>query len=319
MLPKLDDAEARIAELEADAKQVEALGEARRADALAVAAEATRRVIERQTGLARDHDALRAQLATAEAAVAGTHDLAVTLERIEQALAAGRTGLAVVVDRLARTSTERETIEQQFAVWQSKVEAHDQVDRRVWAVEAEWREWQLLAKALGRDGLPVLEIDAAGPTVSAYCNDLLASCFGPRFTVELVTQAAKADGKGTKEVFELRVLDNERGGDARDLNDLSGGEQILVDEALKNALALFINARQAGAIETIWRDETTGPLDPDNAVRYIEMLRRVQSIGQFHHVLFVSHNPAAAALADTQVRLADGVLTVHYAPFAEAA
>jgi exonuclease SbcC len=82
---------------------------------------------------------------------------------------------------------------------------------------------------------------------------------------------------------------------------------------------LFINARHGGALQTMFRDETTGPLDPDNALRYVEMLRRVQQIGGFAHTLFVSHNPAAAALADVQVRVADGRLTVHHAPFSEAA
>jgi len=47
-------------------------------------------------------------------------------------------------------------------------------------------------------------------------------------------------------------------------------------------------------------------LDPDNATRYVAMLRRLLDLGGFHHILYVSHNLDAAALADTQIVVRDG-------------
>lgn len=187
-------------------------------------------------------------------------------------------------------------------------------------VEQDLVEYEVLAKCFGREGLPVLEIDAAGPAVSDLCNDLLRSCFGSaRFTVELVTQTPKADGKGFKEVFEIRVYDSERGGEARDLKDLSGGEQVILCEALSGALSIYVNQQNVTPIETCWRDETTGALDPENALRYVAMLRRLQERGGFHHVFYVSHNPEASALADVQLVVKDGTVSVRYTPFGEAA
>jgi len=319
LVPRLDAAQGRLAELRSDREVVQ------QQHAASTAAVARR--------LALTLDDLETQRVTLEAARArvaaetaerqteadATADAAVRLAAVEAELAAVDRHRTTCIADEARLVAAAAALDQRLAVWEAKAAQWAALAAQLAAVEAERADWQLLARALGRDGLPVLEIDAAGPTVSAYCNDLLASCFGPRFTVELITQAEKADGKGTKEVFELRVLDNLRGGDARDLTDLSGGEQILVDEALKNALALFINSRQVGAVETMWRDETTGPLDPENALRYVDMLRRVAAIGGVRHVLFVSHNPAAAARADVQVRLADGQLTVVRPPFREAA
>lgn len=319
LLPRLEEAEGRIADLQRDHTVVVAQAEALR-----------RGVADRLAATVAD---LEAQYREAQATVDGHAATVVALQAELDRTATAADGVADADRRLAyldqqwqtltadqaRLQAQAEACESRLAAWRVKAAQLADVERQLAAIAAEWRDWQLLVRALGRDGLPVLEIDAAGPTVSAYTNDLLAVCFGPRFTVELITQAAKADGRGTKEVFELRVLDNLRGGDARDLADLSGGEQILVDEALKNALSLFINARHAGAVETMWRDETTGPLDPENALRYVEMLRRVRTIGHIRHVLFVSHNPAASALADVQLRLADGQVAVHYPPFSEAA
>lgn len=318
-LPQLEATETRIGELQADLVELDRRHEA---DVAAVKGRceaaisqivagqnecltAHARVAKARQAVVAERDATSAAAGELSQIVLRLSDLDETVERATAAIAS----CSAQLEEVARQDTRwRETRQRLSALAQEQRHVDDEV-----------REWGLLAKACGRDGLPVLEIDAAGPTVSALCNDLLTVCFGPRFTVELITQAEKADGKGTKEVFDLRVYDNLRGGAPRDLSDLSGGEQVLVDEALKNALALFVNRRHVGAIRTCWRDETTGPLDPENARRYIDMLRRVQHLGGFDHTLFVSHNVEAAALADVQVRVADGALTVCFPPFAEAA
>ncbi len=253
-------------------------------------------------------DAARADLAAAEAGNVQAQALQATLDGLRRQWDETTTALALLEARRQEDERTRQALELRRA------DLAD-VERRIEALQAELLEWSMLAKALGRDGLPVLEIDAAGPTVSAYTNDLLASCFGPRFSVELVTQEAKVSGKGLKESFDIKVYDNERGGDARDIADLSGGEQVIVEECLKNGLALYCNARNASPIRTCWRDETTGPLDPENAARYLPMLRRLQQLGGYRQILFISHNPDAAAMADAQLRFADGRVTVALPPY----
>jgi exonuclease SbcC len=228
-----------------------------------------------------------------------------------------------VVTTVARVVRARAELERRRDALRAKRRELAGVDAEVARLTEDLIEWQLLGQALGRDGLQTLEIDAAGPVVSAFCNDLLRAC-GLPFTVDLVTQQAKVskgkDGSTQKEVFELKVYDSERGGVARDLADLSGGQQVLVDEALKSAIALLVNQRNVQPIRTCWRDETTGSLDPDTAQRYVEMLRRVHQLGGFHHVLFITHNPEAALQAAAQVVVNDGRAEVRLPPFtAEAA
>lgn len=260
--------------------------------------------------------ALEAQLAETATAVAAdaaarqaveTHEA--THRQVTAELAAATTALAVVqenVQHLRRRQAE-------FA------EAHATrmaIETSVRDLQGHLLDWQTLAAMFGREGLSVIEIDAAGPGVSDGANDLLQASFGGRFAVELITQDVKADGKGMKEVFELKVYDHERGGEARDLADLSGGEQVIVDEALKSAIALFVNQRNEQPIRTVWRDETTGALDPDNAQRYLAMLRRLHTRAGLHHLIFVSHNPAVSSQADVQIQVADGRAQFVYPPFA---
>lgn len=170
-------------------------------------------------------------------------------------------------------------------------------------------DWGILAKACGREGVPALEIDQAGPQISAVTNDLLVACFGGRFSLAIETTRQSGDGKKTLDDLVLRVIDNERGWTG-DIKSLSGGEQVLVREALSLAIAIFNADRSGIAPGTLFRDECAGALDVDNARQYIVMLRRALDIGRFPQVLFVAHQPELWALADNQIVVADGAVEV---------
>lgn len=316
---RLSAAQARVTELETQRVQVTA--EAAEADA-ALVAECDARLETLAGALADAAEAvvhLEEELAVVEAAQASAAAVLAQAADLERTETAARLREERAIADHARLEAQVDAVGQRRQRYEARVAEHARVSAWQTALDDEWQVWARLAKAFSRDGLPVLEIDAAGPTVSAYCNDLLQACFGGRFSVELVTQEVKTSGKGTKETFDIRVYDNARGGAPRDLADLSGGEQIICDEAVKNAIAIFANTRSPFPIQTCWRDETTGALDGENARRYIEMLRRVQAIAGFHHVFVVSHNPEAAAMADAQLVVADGQVEVRLPPYATAA
>lgn len=161
---------------------------------------------------------------------------------------------------------------------------------------------ELLARSLGRQGLQALEIDCAGPAVSEIVNDLLGACYGPRFRVELRTIREAEAGKKQKEVFDLLVYDG-RCGYGREHGSLSGGERVIVDEAVKLGIALF---RGRGRFGTLYRDETDGRLDLANRRAYPEMLRRALERGGFGSLLFVSHAEEAWSQADWRIEVENG-------------
>ena len=168
-------------------------------------------------------------------------------------------------------------------------------------------DWNLLERALGKDGVQALEIDAAGPEVASLTNELLASCYGPRFSIAFETLREKKSAKGEySETFDIRVFD---AGAERAVEALSGGERVVVGEAIGLAIAI-LNARKSGIRwETLWRDETAGALDPDNAQAYVLMLRRARELGGFHQVVFVSHSPEVTEAADVRLAVAGGRIT----------
>ena len=190
-------------------------------------------------------------------------------------------------------------------------------ERRLRIVEDEGLAWQSLAKWCGKDGLQRLEIDAAGPVVSSLANNLLEVGYGTRFSVDIVTQVATTDGKDTKEKFTILVLDNAHGGAPREIGDLSGGEKVVVEEAVRAALSCYVNMRSRHRFRTLFRDETTGALDPENAPKYVAMLRRLREMSGADQILFITHSPECAELADVQVHVVEGQATVVYPPYGD--
>jgi exonuclease SbcC len=93
-------------------------------------------------------------------------------------------------------------------------------------VEDELATWSLLAKCLSNDGVIALDIDDAGPTFSALANELLLACYGPRFTLQVITQSTNGKGE-LREDFDIIVHDGSRD-ESKSLKLVSGGERVWI-------------------------------------------------------------------------------------------
>jgi len=202
-------------------------------------------------------------------------------------------------DRVAGLRATLETLER-------RREERDDLAREADALNADLGDWLLIQDALGKTGLQAMLIGNAGPEVAALVNDLLESCYGARFSVTLETLRQKKSAAGEyAEVFDVVVYDY---GQPRPVEALSGGERVIVGEAISLGIAVY-NARKSGVrYETLWRDETASALDPDNAQAYVAMLRRAREIGGFHQVIYVAHLPEVWQAADTRLYVADGAV-----------
>lgn len=169
----------------------------------------------------------------------------------------------------------------------------------------------LLEQTFGRQGIQALEVEAAGPELSAIVNELLHECSGNRWTIKLVTtEPVKDDPERLKEVFGVKAIDS-RTGKERDAGSLSGGERVTIGEAISLALTVFACQRNAADRPTLVRDESGAALDPENAKGYVAMLRRAAARVGADHVLLVSHTPEVWALADQRVRVGGGTITIE--------
>ncbi|HEX5482044.1 MAG TPA: hypothetical protein VFZ08_05405 [Terriglobia bacterium] len=182
------------------------------------------------------------------------------------------------------------------------------------AGRAERDDFDYLAKAFGPDEIQLCEIQSAGPGVSAIVNDLLEGCFDNKFEIRFRTQRPRADGKGMVDDFDIEVR-NKTLDRVCLVDELSGGQFVLVNEAVNLGIAIY-NMRQAEGArhETLFRDETVGALDAKNAKEYVRMLRRAMDIGCFHQVIFICHAPQVWEMADRILYVANGQVSLESPP-----
>ncbi|MHB8408302.1 MAG: hypothetical protein ACYDHY_09490 [Acidiferrobacterales bacterium] len=224
------------------------------------------------------------------------------------AVAAAEASVAKARKDLLQCGSELETAHKAAAGRQATVDsaraeisAGAQTRERAVRIETEIGYWSLLAKALGNDGIIALSIDDAGPELSQLTNELLASCYGPRFTISIQTQVRTAKGE-LREGFEILVHDA-ADGTSTPIARKSGGEQVWLNEAITRAIALYLARTSGRQYRTLFSDEADGALDLAHKRQFMAMKRRVLELGGYEQEFFVSQTPELWAMADTVIDL----------------
>ncbi len=172
------------------------------------------------------------------------------------------------------------------------------------ALSKDISEWQLLEAAM--EGITTLEIDDAGPAVTAITNDILLSCYGPRFSVKIKTQDEKAKGGDMKEVFDIIVFDAEHidaEPEGKSLSVTSGGEETWLDDSITRGISLFNASREGKRYETLFSDEKDGRLTEANRKKFMAVKRKVMELGDFACEFFISHTTEIQEMADAIIDL----------------
>ncbi len=164
--------------------------------------------------------------------------------------------------------------------------------------------WRILQRACSRDGIPALELDAAGPGISGIANELLASTFGARFQISFETTKISKDRKKQLETFNIIVY-----GDAGEkrIEDLSGGERVWIERAISEAIAIYMSNHSGCQLQTTFQDESDGPLDPDNKQNYFSLLRESFRLGRRFFTFIITQSPDIWEQIEQRIHLKPGV------------
>lgn len=338
---------ARRPDVEAAAEELERVYEAMRASTLSEAGEAARAARERVRELAGDVAKLVDDGRTIAREVASFDDLATQLVRASGArvrLEEARAARARAVEQLEKRRAELAALpeasvpeavdlEALAAAAGAAVEALEvarrrqdeagrwledarrlaariaELQRELAELESTRRDWQKLALDLGRDGLQALEIDAAGPELTSTINELLHSCVSSRWSISIETTRPSADGRKQLEGLDVRVLDTVAGRDDL-VETFSGGERVLLGEAVSLGLAMLAAKRAGLEGVTLVRDESGAALDAAHARAYVAMLRRAAELVRASHVLLVTHSAEVAELCDARLQVSGGRVEV---------
>jgi exonuclease SbcC len=264
---------------------------------------------ERLKGLERSNQAwaeLTEELARKQSALSAFFDL-------DSQMQASRREIENMDSLIISSRRERDSLiarQAQIKQRQEQLEAGQarltQVEAELGTARTELEDYDHLARVFGPDEIQLCEIQAAGPEVSTLVNALLEGCFDNKFEIRFRTQRPKADGRGMVDDFDVEVRNKNLDRTCL-VDELSGGQFVLVNEAVNLGIAIY-NMRQGEGIryETLFRDETVGALDAANGKEYVRMLRRAMDLGGFYQVIFICHTPLVWELADRLLSVHDG-------------
>lgn len=218
------------------------------------------------------------------------------LKAATDAIASATKQLEDCEKQLAAIASTKVTVLAKIEVLANTIARSSEIEMAANLLTDEIAKFKLLEKGLGNDGLIALSIDDAGPEISSLCNELLQSDFDNRFTVRLDTQRETLAGD-TRETFAIKVFDS-RGGEPTSLDDMSGGEQVWVNECLTRAIALYVSQSNGTQYHTLFTDEADGALDPERKRQFMQMKRAVLGRGGYGREYFISQTPELWEFAD---------------------
>ena len=237
-----------------------------------------------------------------EVARLGVDDVTGALADIDRQMTQCREAITAAearIETLIRSQATREVERQAIA---AELEGFDATQSRAQSISDEIASWKLLAKGLGNEGVVALTIDDAGPALTKMVNDLLLACYGMRFTVEIQTQRALASGE-LREGFEILVHDADHDS-TKAVTVMSGGQKVWINECLTRGIALYLASNAGQPYQSLFSDESDGPLDPQRKLQFMRMKREVLRQGGYEREFFISQTPDLVAEADAVIDVA---------------
>ena len=172
--------------------------------------------------------------------------------------------------------------------------------------KTEAAEWELIARAFGKDGIQALELDALAPGISDTANRILESAYGDRFSVSIETTRMGGAGRKTKQIedFLIFVTDSEDG-ERRLLDNLSGGESVWIKRSIYDAFAIIRKRNTNFAFLTCFQDETDGALDSAAKTAYCRMLETAHAESKLRHTVIITHSNEVKAMIEQKIEMED--------------
>ena len=226
-------------------------------------------------------------------------DVTAAIAETDRKLAANREAVAALDGRIEALIRSQTVLQAEADALSIELDRFSATQLRADRLSGEIANWKLLAKGLGNDGVVALTIDDAGPALTNTVNELLLACYGMRFTVEIRTQRALASGE-MREGFEILVHDAEADS-TKSVTVMSGGQKVWINECLTRGIALYLAQNTGQPYQTLFSDESDGPLDPQRKLQFMRMKREVLKQGGYEREFFISQTPDLVNEADAVI------------------
>ncbi|MBE9047801.1 exonuclease subunit SbcC [Pleurocapsales cyanobacterium LEGE 10410] len=171
--------------------------------------------------------------------------------------------------------------------------------------EKQYRIYQELTQAFGKNGIQALTIENILPQLEAETNQILARLTGNQFHVQFLTQKASkgTSKKKTKLIDTLDIVIADAGG-TRPYETYSGGEAFRINFSVRLALAKLLAQRSGTSLQMLIVDEGFGTQDAEGCNRLVGAINAIAS--DFACILTVTHMPQFKEAFQTRIEVYKG-------------
>jgi exonuclease SbcC len=234
---------------------------------------------------AAERQVIAAQIETLTHQLEQTPDPTVQIQSLEQQLQQRRRQLDEQLSQLGR-------LQQQFNQLETLQIQYEQQQQQLQEAKRQYRVYQELGQAFGKNGIQALMIENVLPQLEAETNQLLARLSANQLHVQFITQKAGRSGRATKKAAKMIdtldiLIADARG--TRPYETYSGGEAFRINFAIRLALARLLAQRAGAALQLLIIDEGFGTQDQEGCDRLIAAINAIAS--DFACILTVTHMP----------------------------
>jgi len=179
---------------------------------------------------------------------------------------------------------------------------HQDTQKQLKDYEKQYRIYQTLTEAFGKNGIQALTIENILPQLEAETNQILARLTGNQFHVQFLTQKATkgTSKKKTKLIDTLDIVIADAGG-TRPYETYSGGEAFRINFSVRLALAKLLAQRSGTSLQMLIVDEGFGTQDAEGCNRLVGAINAIAS--DFACILTVTHMPQFKEAFQTRIEV----------------
>ncbi|MCW6034966.1 exonuclease subunit SbcC [Spirulina subsalsa FACHB-351] len=168
---------------------------------------------------------------------------------------------------------------------------YERTQEKIQTVRQQYRVYQELSQAFGKNGIQALMIENILPQLEAETNQILARLTGNQLHVQFITQKVGKSNQGKKnpkmiDTLEILIADVQG---TRAYETYSGGEAFRINFSIRLALARLLAQRSGASLQMLIVDEGFGTQDGEGCDRLIAAINAIAS--DFACILAVTHMP----------------------------
>lgn len=179
---------------------------------------------------------------------------------------------------------------------------YQQIEDNLQETRKQYRIYQELTQAFGKNGIQALMIENILPQLEAETNQILARLTGNQFHVQFLTQKLSKSGskKNAKLIDTLEIAIADVNG-TRAYETYSGGEAFRINFSIRLALARLLAQRSGTSLQMLIVDEGFGTQDAEGCDRLIAAINAIAS--DFACILAVTHIPQFKEAFSTRIEV----------------